>query len=268
MKIKLFVIFTLSVLLLQQGCISHRSTVLFNGLQSSDSAAINAALRSPVEPRISTGNTLAITISALDPEAAVPFNLPFTAYASPASDNVNATSTLQTYLVDGEGNIQMPVLGTVHVQGLTRNEAIALIQQKLAPHLTNARVTLYFHNLHFRVMGEVNNRGEFYISNERPATLLDALTCAGGIGTYGNHRNVLLIRQMEGRLQFERLDLTNKNIFQSPFFYLQPNDVIYVEPIKLKTFQSQPAGTILGIISSIVGSVASASVIFYIISNK
>ena len=138
------------------------------------------------------------------------------------------------YLVDSEGYIDVPVLGKIFVAGLTFQELKEQLLQQLATYLKDPVVVVRFLNFRVTVLGEVSNPSTFLLANER-VTLLDALGQAGDITPYGNRTNILVIREQNGERNFGRLNIQDREIFQSPYFYLQQNDVVYVEPLEEKT---------------------------------
>lgn len=180
---------------------------------------------SPIKP----DDMLTISVSALDPNSVAIFNLPTQNFIVPGESLIAATPTLQTYLVDSEGYIDYPVLGKVKISGLTRKEATALLKDKISEYVENPIVTIQCVNYKITILGEVTKPGTYDINSER-VTILDALGMANDITIYGNHTNVLLIREKDGQRTYNRIDLTQPDVFTSPYYYMQRNDVIYVEP--------------------------------------
>lgn len=180
---------------------------------------------------------LAIMVNSQATEAALPFNLPMASYYV-GGDSYGQQRTLG-YLVDSEGNIDFPVLGKIHVEGLTRNRLRELIKDKLIQNglLKDPIITVNFLNFKISVQGEVNNAGTFNISGER-VTLLEALSMAGDLSIYGRRDRVAVIREANGERTIRYHDLTTTDIFRSPYYYLQQNDIVYVEPNKRKIQQS------------------------------
>jgi polysaccharide export outer membrane protein len=158
--------------------------------------------------------------------------------------------------VDANGDIAFPVLGKLHVVGMTQSEVIEMIQDKLKAQLKDPIVTMRFLNAKVTVLGEVKNPGS-YLLNNGGMTLLEALGAAGDLTQYGNRSNVLITRENNGQLEFARIDLRSDDIFTSPFFYLQQNDVIVVEPNQARTTSNQSISLWL----SMVGTVSSAATV-------
>ena len=181
---------------------------------------------------------LAILVNSKDPELALPFNLPVVTYQIGAQ--TTAQQRLLGYLVDQNGDIDFPILGKIHVEGLTRMQVTELIKQKLMSEdlIKDPIVTVQFLNFKVSVMGEVTRPGTFDISGDR-ITLLEALSMAGDLTIYGRRDRVAVIREKDGKRRILYHDLRSSDIFQSPCYYLQQNDIVYVEPNKAKTGQSR-----------------------------
>ena len=146
--------------------------------------------------------------------------------------------------------------------GLSKSQAIKYINDQLSPYLKNAIVTIQFMNYKVTVLGEVLRPGQYAISNER-VTVLDALGLAGDMTIYGKRNNVLITRENNGKLEFVRLNLNSDEVFKSPYFYLQQNDVIYIEPNNVKSFNAQSQNVTL-YLSSVSTLAALLTTIFYI----
>ena len=202
------------------------------------------------ESRIVSGDMLIITVSGLDPVAVAPFNQPVVSYSAPGSDQLYNTPSLQSYLVDVEGNISFPVLGTIKVAGLTKSDAIALLQEKLTPFLKEPIVSIKFLNYKITILGEVARPGQYTITNER-VTILEALGMAGDMTPYGKRNTVLITRESEGKLEFARINLNSNDIFTSPYYFLQQNDVVYVEPNKVRALASQNISLYLSMVTTL-----------------
>ena len=193
-----------------------------------------------------------------EPELAEPFNL---TVSTPVSNTGNKSLTsqpaLQQYLVDNQGNIDFPVLGTIHLGGLTKGEAEQLVKDKLAPQFHRAPiVTVRMVNYKISVIGEVASPGTFTISNEK-VNLFEALAMAGDMTIYGIRDNVKLIREDNaGKREIITLNLNDTDILQSPYYYLQQNDIVYVTPNKTKAKTSN-ISTSTTIWFSVVGSLVS-----------
>jgi polysaccharide export outer membrane protein len=246
-----FVVFLLALV----GCSSQKEVAYFYGVNSSSADSINKKFNKVHEARICTGDMLSITVTGLNPLAVAPFNLPLVSYATPGSDQLYSAPTLQSYLVDINGNIDFPVIGIIKLAGLSKSQAIKYINDKLAPHLKDPIVTIQFMNYRVTVLGEVLRPGQYSISNER-VTVLDALGLAGDMTIYGKRNNVLITRENNGKLEFVRLNLNTDEVFKSPYYYLQQNDVIYVEPNSVKSVASQNTALYLSALSTFATLIA------------
>lgn len=231
-------------------CSSQKNIAYFYGLDSKSADSINLSFNKAHEALIGSGDLLSITVTGLDPLAVAPFNLPLVSYATPGSDILYSQPQMQGYLVDINGNINFPVIGILKLSGLTKSQAITYLYDKLSPFLKNPIVTIQFMNYKITVLGEVSRPGQYSINNER-VTVLDALGLAGDMTIYGRRNNLLITRETNGKLEFVRLNLNNEDAFKSPFFYLQQNDVIYVEPNAVKSIASQNISLYISSISAL-----------------
>lgn len=181
---------------------------------------------------------LAIIVNSKDPELALPFNMPLITYQI-GNQNIGQ-QRLVGYLVNQDGNIDFPILGEIHVEGLTRMQVTELIKKRLIEEelIKDPIVTVQFLNFKVSVIGEVGRPGTFDISGDR-ITLLEALSMAGDLTIYGRRDRVAVIREKDGKRSILYHDLRSSDIFQSPCYYLQQNDIVYVEPNNAKTGQSR-----------------------------
>ena len=170
---------------------------------------------------------LAILVNSKDPELAMPFNMPMVSFQ--IGSTTSGQQRLLGYLVDQNGDIDFPILGRLHVEGLTRMQVTELIKQKLMNEdlIKDPIVTVQFLNFKVSVMGEVARPGTFDISGDR-ITLLEALSMAGDLTIYGRRDRVAVIREKDGKRRILYHDLRSSDIFQSPCYYLQQNDIVYV----------------------------------------
>ena len=180
---------------------------------------------------------LAIMVNSRDPELALPFNMPMVSYQ--LGSNTGGQQRVLGYLVDTNGNIDFPILGEIHVEGLTRMQLTELIKNKLIEGdlIKDPIVTVQFLNFKISVMGEVGRPGSFTISGDR-ITLLEALCMEGDLTIYGRRVRVGVFREKNGNRTILFHDLRSADIFISPCYYLQQNDIVYVEPNKAKSGQS------------------------------
>lgn len=192
------------------------------------------------DAKIMPKDLLTITVNTTDPEAAAPFNLTIQTPASASNNrNVYSQPTLQQYLVNNEGNIDFPVLGQLHVGGLTKDQAEDLIREKMKPYLREEPiVTVRMVNYKISVMGEVARPGTFTVNNEK-VNILEALAMAGDLTIWGKRDDVMLIREdAKGKREIVTLNLNDANLITSDHYYLQQNDILYVSPNKTKAKNS------------------------------
>ena len=215
--------------------------------------SINAKFQSQAELTIRIGDALTIYVSALDLEAVVPYNLPAVVFATPGTTALSTTPALQYYIVDENGDIDFPVLGKLHVAGLKRNEVENLVKEKLEAQVLNPQVHAHIVNAKVAVLGEVNRPGNVGMAGGR-LTLLEALAAAGDLTPYGRRDNVLVTREVDGKLQIARLNLRDANIFTSPYFFLQQNDVVYVSPNKVRVVNSANTSLWLSLVSTLASA--------------
>lgn len=189
------------------------------------------------DARIMPKDLLTITVSTTDPEASKPFNL--TTLSMSTGNNTSSYTQLQSYLVDNNGEINFPVLGVIKLQGLTKREAEQTIALLLKKYIKEPPIiTVSFVNYKISVLGEVARPNTFTIMNEK-VNLFEALAMAGDMTIWGRRDNVKLIREdANGNQSVVQLNLNNPNIILSPYYYLQQNDVLYVEPNKTKARNS------------------------------
>ncbi len=189
------------------------------------------------EAKIMAKDVLTISVNTTVPEAAAPFNLGSSAGSGVQVTGITGTA-LQTYIVDKEGYIDYPIVGRIKVMGLTRFEAEDLIKSKIHPaYITEVPiVNVRFKNYKISVLGEVSRPGQYTIDTEQ-CTIFDALALAGDLTIYGKRDNVMLIREDNfGRKSITRINLQNPRLMLDPeIYYLQQNDVLYVEPNKTKS---------------------------------
>lgn len=206
---------------------------------------------------IQKGDLISIVVYSDNPRATELYNQPLV--------SVGTTGTGQSsgYLVDGKGNIKFQGIGSMHVEGLTKDQLSDVLDTKLKDTLlTNPYYNIRFLNYKVTLLGDVNSPGVYTIPNER-VSILEAVALAGDLTLYGKRENVLIIREAEGQRHFGRIDLTRPDIFSSPYFYLQQNDVVVVEASKKKTTASDQVTTRnIGIATSIISTLAIVITLF------
>ena len=221
----------ISLILLLESCVGHKELLNFS---EGDSFPVGTELIQNFPKLVlQSDDLISIKVKALDEETAMPFNLDLPNVGSNLNVNAGARPMIG-YLVGDDGTIDFPVLGTVSVAGLATEEVADIIAEKLSPYIKDPVVIVRFLNFRVTVIGEVLQPSTFLFANER-ITVLDALGQAGDLTPYGNRRNILVIRENDSERQYGYLNLQDRNVFQSEYFYLKQNDVIYVEPLPTKT---------------------------------
>ncbi|MBR9845680.1 MAG: polysaccharide export protein [Algicola sp.] len=254
-SVKLLSIF---VLVIVSSCASRKDIIYFQD----EPLSTESKLDNTFELTYKTNDILTIDVSSVEPAAVMPFNLSPVSYANTnngASLNANGNLLRQTYLVDPQGNIEFPVLGTLKIGGLTRAEATELLKERLREYVKDAIVNIRLINFTVTVLGEVNRPGTYTIQDER-ISLSEALGLAGDLTIFGRRDNVFLIREVGGQKKYAKLDLRSINVVNSPVYYLSQNDVIYVEPNKAQVRQSSYNQT-TGVIISAVATLATITAI-------
>ena len=256
MKIrKVICMLTLSTLLVS-GCTSYQKSLYLQNEQ-----VLNESLQGQLyDFRIMPKDELTIVVSTTDPEASAPFYRKIGQSKEGGSSSTMGINNadLLSYLVDNNGCIDFPVLGMIKVMGLTNRECEALIREKLQPYLKEApNVTVRTSNYKFSVLGEVNSPGTYTTEAEK-VTIFEALAQAGDMTLFSVRNDVQLLREdSTGVRRVYHLDLTQADIAQSPHFYLQQNDVVYVKPTKAKVRSNTFSGnssmwlTLLSVVTSI-----------------
>ncbi len=242
----------LSILTLLISCGTKQDIVYF---QDADVTAISRPIEN-YSPVIRPDDMLTITVSALDLNAVRPFNLMAVAYAQ--DDGEIGRTALQSYLVDANGNIDFPVLGTLKLAGLNRIQATAMIKDMLKEYIKDPIVNLRNVNFKVSVLGEVNKPGVYTVQNDR-ITILEALGLAGDLTIQAERHNILVIREEGGKKTYNRINLTSEEVFNSPMYYLTQNDVIYVEPnnSRVKGSTVGPSTNLtLGVVSALLTTAA------------
>lgn len=213
-------------------CASTKNVPYF---QNSDSINYDKS-RYLYDARIMPKDLLTITVSTTNPDAAVPFNLTVPTPYSQENRSTYSYAQLQAYLVDNDGCIDFPVVGSLKVGGLTKSDCEKLVHDKIVPYMNkneNPIVTVRMINYKISVLGEVKNPGMFTVSNEK-INILEALAQAGDLTIHGVRERVKLIREdATGKKEIHTLNLNDANIVSSPYYYLQQNDIVYVEPNKV-----------------------------------
>jgi polysaccharide export outer membrane protein len=248
-----FILFALLVLV--GSCSSSKKVAYF---QNIDTISL-AASRGLYDARIMPKDQLTITVLTTNPEVSAPFNLSVSSTLGTNGQISGGLGALQNYLVDNDGNINFPIIGTLHVAGKTKTECEAMIKEKVMPYLNakeNPVVTVRTSSYRVTVIGEVGRPSVIPVTTEK-MSIIEALASAGDLGIYGKRTNVLLIREdATGEKHAVRINLNDANLFNSPYYYLQQNDIVYVEPNSVKA-KNSAIGSSTTLWFSVVGLVTS-----------
>lgn len=223
------------IVLLAASCTSYKQVPYLQNSTGIDTEQAVILYDARIQPK----DMLTITVSSENYESAIPYNLTVATMMTASTRSAYSQPSLQTYLVDNEGNIEFPGLGVLHVGGLTKSESEEMIKEKLSPFLKgNFIVNVRMVNYKISVLGEVTRPSTYTVSNEK-VNVFEALALAGDLTIYGKRDGVKLIREYaDGTKEITMLNLNDANIIYSPYYYLQQNDIIYVEPNKAKAQNS------------------------------
>jgi polysaccharide export outer membrane protein len=240
------------IALLTSSCVPSKDILYLQGSQNSQNSSSN------YEPLIQKDDLLFINISSSQAEAVAPFNLD-----SQSKDITSSTSGFsnqkQTYLVDNMGNIEFPIIGTLNAGGYSVNEFRDFLKNKLKNYVNDAVINIRIVNFKVTVTGEVGQPGVVSTNSQR-FTLFDAIAMSGDLTLYGRRDNILIVRDFQGIKSYNRVDITKADFVNSPFYYLDQNDLIYVEPKKTK-INSTAIGTNIPFIVSVVGLLITTTLI-------
>ena len=211
------------VLLILASCVSKKDIVYFQN-DEIDQTKVSNKYKTFFKP----DDLLEVTISAKDIDAVRPFNLSAVTYST-SSNSAIGVAQQQTYLINVDGEVEIPVIGKIKLGGLTREKGIELLKSKLSPdYIKSPHINIKIINFKISVLGDVALPGNFVIPNER-ITIIDAIGLAGDLNISGNRSNILVIREENGMKIKYRVNLLSNDTFTSPAYYLQQNDVVLVE---------------------------------------
>lgn len=243
-------LFFLACLLLGLGgCVTQRTLPYLQGVQYSTKTPVATANVRPIY-KLQPGDVLSIRVQSVQPVLSDIFNVPGPQTITSGDPGV---LYLTGYSVDENGSVNLPTVGRVKVQGLSLDEAQVFLQQKVTAYVRDANVLVKILSFKVTVLGEVRLPGRYFIYNPQ-ATILEALGMAGDLTEFGNRQNVKLVRQTPQGSEVVLVDLTDANLLKSPYFYLLPNDALYVEPLKARTARGNLTnlGVVFAGISAIV----------------
>ncbi|UZO80229.1 polysaccharide biosynthesis/export family protein [Aquimarina sp. ERC-38] len=242
-------------------CNNSKEIIYFQDLNSSNS---NLSKKIYV-PVFQVGDLVSISVTALDMAAVAPFN-PLQGMSNATTSDLQGNvavsgytptqNNIPTYLIDSEGNIEFPVLGTIKLAGLDKIEAKAKLQEKLLVYVKDPIINIQTENFKVTVLGEVRKPGTYTIKNDR-ITVVEALGLAGDMTIKGRRKDVLVIREVDNVKKSYVLDMTSSSVFNSEVYYLSQNDVVYVKPNKSEIRRSNNNGRTASIIISLTAVILS-----------
>lgn len=246
-------------------------TALLTGCSTRDIAYIHDAPRDSSEvltgqftKGIQPNDQLHIYVESATPESAVQFNQETNRTADFGTARTSGTSSNMGYLVNQDGDIVFPILGRLHVAGMTHRELAAMLEQRLIRegYITDPVVTVRLLNFKVSILGDVAHPTQLHIDGER-VTIFEALSMAGDLTIYGQRKNVTVVREENGIRTIGTLDLSSKEVFNSPYYYLHQNDMVYVEPNKKKKRDANRDMTILSVVSSVTSILSLMATLYY-----
>ena len=236
-KLILHLLYLLFSLALLSSCNTSKEIIYFQDVEVNSPEAVAPPQDITVQPK----DQISIVVSSKDPELAALFNLTRVQQrvGSTGLNNSNNNGEISGYTLDDKGAIDFPVLGNLTVAGMTRSQIAALVKQRLKEEnlVNDPVVTVEFMNLSFSVLGEVKTPGKYSISKDY-ITLLEAISMAGDLTIYGKRDAIFVIREEKGERVTHWVDLRSCDLFKSPVYYLKQNDVVYVQPNKVRAGQS------------------------------
>ena len=248
------ILISVLTVLLFTSCGTQRNLTYFSNLR--DSTEYRVPIQNHIVPKIQENDLLSISVSSLSTESNRLFNnaaLPTAGNSTPAE---LASPSNEGYLVDRSGSVNLPAIGKVKLAGLTREEATDKLTTIIGENYVKSPVVnVRFLNFKVTVIGEVSRPSTFTVPTER-INVLEALGLAGDMTGFGKRENVLIIREKDGSRSMTRLNLNNKDVLNSPYFYLQQNDIVYVEPDKTRALQVSKRSVNLPIYVSIASVIA------------
>ena len=233
---KQFLFGLVALALLVSSCASTKDIAYFQNKIVNQPEKVDKHAGIVIQPK----DMLSIVVSSRNPELVAMFNLPVVSYQAGGEVALNGSQQrLMGYVVDEEGFIDFPVLGKLNIVGKTRWEVAELVKNKLVQegYLSDAVVTVEFLNFKISVLGEVASPGTFSIDGDK-VTVLQAISLARDLTIFGRRDNVSVIREQDGKRTIYEINLTDVDLFKSPAYYLQQNDIVYVQPNDIKARQS------------------------------
>ena len=267
-RMKSFKLLVVAAAVLLASCGTQKKSILYlqDAVADQPETIVNQ-----YELKIKPSDILGVTVNSRYAELAAPFNLSSITFQN-ATTGKAAGNQAQGQVVDDAGFISMPVLGKIKAAGLTRSELAADIEQRLITggHIKDPVVNIQFLNFKINVLGEVSRPGEFAINSDR-VTLFDALSMAGDITDYGVKERITVIREQNGQRTIAYLDATSTDVFKSPYYYLQQNDIIIVDPDEIKqtnTTVNQKGRNTISTVTSLLSIAVTVTTLILTLTRK
>lgn len=240
MKIRISLV-CLVMVMLMTGCKVPKDIAYFQGIENYTQEQFNA-MSQEFTATIVPDDILKIIVYSWDPAAVKSYNPPAYSVSHPNATELSQSQELPSYKVNSEGYITFPVVGKVYVRGLSREQLAEKLQNEVRQYVQDAWVTVEFLNYYVTFIGEVGNPRRLQFSRDK-VNLIEAVASVGDLGVQAMRKNVLVIRNFDGKSEWGIVDMTDPAIFASPYFYLRQNDIIYVEPNDAKKKNARYAQT-------------------------
>ncbi len=248
-----YILFFAVLVLAATSCITQKEILYFQDIETRDSEKILTGY----EPVIKRDDELSIIVSGPDKSVIMPYNLTL-------SDNITSSGNISqgvlTYIVDSDGYIDYPTIGKIYVLGLTRRELTDRLTEELKKEINDPIVSVSFKNFKVTVLGEVKSPGTYNVTSNR-ITILQAIGMAGDLTLSARRDGIILLREIDGEQTHQLIDLKESEILNSPYFYLQQNDVLYIPPSSSRVTVSSNSQLWSLIISTITATIAVISLI-------
>lgn len=250
----------LILLLLFSACIPNKKVIY---LQDKSEGALLDTLLKPIYPdyQLQVGDILNIDVKSSDPTIALIFN-PSSLASNQAmlANNAADVNYLNGYPINTQGTLELPLVGKLELAGLTLKEAKELVEQEVKNYITDAYIQVRLGGIRYSALGEFNRPGRYAILQSQ-VTIFEAIANAGDLTVLANRQKALIIRQYQGGAKLHELDLTDRGIFNSEFYYLRPNDQIYLEPLPVRQFGSGVGVTGFQTVTTLLSAISSALLI-------
>ena len=233
-------------------CSTSRQILYFQDL---DEVALRK-MDTAYEAVIKKDDRLNIIVSGPDKTVTAPYNLTLGEMSTTGYSSTNPETSTLSYLVDAQGNIDFPILGSIHVEGMTRNELVKFLTDEIGKDVKNPIVYISFKNYKITVLGEVRSPGTYTFDSEK-TNILQALGRAGDLNLTAKRDGIILLREVNGAMVHYNIDLRNAHTLDAPYFYLQQNDVLYIPPSSTRVASGTTATGIWSVILSSITTIIS-----------